>query len=261
MAKTSLGVTHLVIPDPHAHPDYDNNRADWLGKFILDIKPDVVINLGDMWDFPSLSNFDKGKASFHGRTFKADLEAGLEFDDRLWHPFRKAKKKRPFSVFFEGNHEHRMKKALDLNPSELEGLISFNDLNLNKNYNEVVQYDGQTPGIAEIDGVYYAHYFTSGVMGRPIGGEHPAYSLITKQFTSCTCGHIHVGDWATRTNPHGRRIMGLVAGVYQDYNSPWAGEINKLWHRGVWVKRNVYEGNYEPQFVSIETLKKEYSNK
>ena len=39
---------HLVIPDPHAHPDHNNNRADWLGQLILDLKPDVVVNLGDV---------------------------------------------------------------------------------------------------------------------------------------------------------------------------------------------------------------------
>ena len=26
----------LVIPDQHAHPDFNNNRADWLGKLIID---------------------------------------------------------------------------------------------------------------------------------------------------------------------------------------------------------------------------------
>ena len=85
--------THLVIPDSHAHPDHHNKRADWLGKLILDLKPDVVVNLGDMWDLPSMSGYDKGKKSFWGRTYKKDIEAGLEFDDRLWHPIRKAKKR------------------------------------------------------------------------------------------------------------------------------------------------------------------------
>lgn len=249
---------HLILPDSHAHPDFSNDRADWLGKFILDLKPDTVVNLGDMWDMASMAGYDKGKKSFWGKTYKKDINAGLEFDERLWDPIRRAKKKRPYAIFTEGNHEYRLKKAIDLQP-ELEGTIGFDQFDLKKNYDEVVEYTGGTPGVAERDGIHYAHYFVSGVMGRPIGGEHPAYSLITKEFVSCTCGHIHISDYAIRTNVSGKRIMGCVAGVYQDYDSGWAGEVNKLWWRGVIVKRNVEDGNYSPQWISIEELKRHYS--
>jgi hypothetical protein len=47
--------------------------------------------------------------------------------------------------------------------------------------------------------------------------------------------------------------------VYQDYKSEWAGEVNKLWWRGVVIKRNVENGAYDPEWVSIERLKREYS--
>lgn len=255
--QTNKSRIHLVCPDSHAHPDYHNKRADWLGKLILDVKPDVVINIGDMWDFPSMCIYDKGKASSFGREYKRDLDSGLEFDDRVWHKVRKAKKKLPYSIFCEGNHEHRMTKLLDTNP-ELTGLIGFDDLDLERNYNEVIRYEGNTPGYIGIDGVHYGHYFISGVMGRPISGEHPAYSLITKLGSSATCGHIHTTDYCVRNDINGNRRMGLISGVYQDYTSTWAGKANNLWWRGVIVKRNVQDGCYEPQWISIEALKKEY---
>lgn len=252
-----MGSTHLVIPDVHAHADYPNDRADWVGKLIVDLKPDVVVNLGDMWDLPSFSSYDKGRAKFHGRSYRKDLDAGLEFDDRLWGPLKKAKKKRPLRVFLEGNHEERMKRALDISP-ELDGVISFKDFQLDKNYDEVVEYQGNTPGIITIDGVSYAHYFISGVMARNVGGEHPAYSIITKQFHSATCGHIHTFDYAIRTSAIGKKIHGLVAGVYQDYQSPWAGEVNQLWNRGLVIKRGVENGSYDLEWVGINRLKEIY---
>ena len=202
------GKTHLVIPDPHAHPDFNNDRADWLGNLILDLKPDVVVNIGDMFDMSSMASYDRGTKGFQGRSFRKDLDAGLDFDERMWSPIRKAKRRLPYRVFCEGNHEYRLKRALNLQP-ELEGVIGFNDFGLDRNYDEIVEYNGGTPGITEIDGVHYAHYFVSGVMGRPIGGEHPAYSLLTKEFVSCTCGHIHVTDYAVRTSVRGKRIMDL----------------------------------------------------
>jgi Calcineurin-like phosphoesterase len=254
-----LGKIHLVIPDPHAHPDHNNDRADWLGRLILDLKPDVVINLGDMFDMASMSGYDKGKKSFHGRSFRKDLDAGLDFDERIWAPLRQAKKRKPYSVYLEGNHENRLKKMLELQP-ELEGTVGFEDFGLKRNYHEIIEYEGQTPGTIEVDGVNYAHFFVSGVMGRPIGGEHPAYSLLTKQFVSCTAGHTHVLDFAERSTVNGKKIFGCVAGVYQDYNSDWAGEVNKIWTRGVVVKRNVEGGQYDFQWISIDALRKEYGN-
>lgn len=251
--------THLVIPDSHANPQYNNDRADLLGKLILDLRPDVVINLGDMWDFPSLATYDKGKKSFWGKTYLKDLESGLEFDDRIWSPIKKAKKRRPYSIFIEGNHENRVKKAIELQ-SELDGIISFDQLELDRNYDEVVEYSGDTPGVTEVSGINYSHFFISGILGRPISGEHAAYQLITKEFSSCTCGHSHVLSFSSKTTAQGKRINGLVAGVYQDYNSDWAGERNRLWWRGVVIKRNVESGNYDPEFVSLEQLRKYYGN-
>lgn len=252
-----MGKTHLVIPDCHAHPDNNNERADWLGELIVDLKPDVVVNLGDMWDLPSFSGYDKGKARFHGRAYRKDLDAGLEFDERLWLPTKRAKKKRPFRVFLEGNHEERMKRALDQQP-ELEGTIGFKDFELDKNYDVVVEYEGGTPGNINIDGVTYAHYFVTGVSGRPVGGEHAAYTLLTKLFTSSTCGHSHTFDYCVRPDTTGKRLHGMVAGVYQDYNADWAGTVNNLWSRGVVIKREVEGGNYDHQWISIDNLKKEY---
>lgn len=254
-----MGKCHLVIPDSHSHPSYSNDRADWLAQLIIDVRPDVVIHIGDSADLSSLSSYDKGKRSFHGRTYRADVESHLEFQDRVWDPVVRRKKKLPHRVFCIGNHEQRIEKALDLSP-ELAGTIGMDDLELRRWYDDVVPYVGSTPGVIEIDGVHYAHYFVSGVMGRPIGGEHPAFSLVTKQLVSCTAGHLHLSDQCIRTTVTGRKVMGTVVGCYQDYDSPWAGEVNKLWWRGVLIKRNVENGTYDPEWVSIDQLRKAYGS-
>jgi len=217
-----------------------------------------VVNIGDGADMPSLSGYDKGKRTFQGRTYRADIDAHLDFEEKLWNEVKKRKKKLPYRVYCMGNHDERILRATNLSP-ELEGAISISDLRLDFYYDDVVSYNGRTPGIIEIDGVCYAHYFTSGIMGNPISGEHVAYSLLTKQFTSCTAGHNHTLDFSVRTNPLGRKIMGLCCGCYQDYEADWAGETNKLWWRGVVIKRDVDKGCYNPEFISLEALKNEYN--
>lgn len=252
-----MSKTHLVIPDTHAHPKHHNRRAEWLGKLINDIKPDVVVHLGDSADMPSLSSYDRGTKAFQGRNYRADIDAHLDFNDRLWNTVRSAKRKLPVRYFFEGNHEHRISKAINLQP-ELEGAISFDDLELERYYDVITPYNGRSPGVLAIDGISYAHFFISGVMGRPLGGTHPAYSILAKGHGSATAGDLHLLSYEVQTGIGGKRLQGLVAGCYQDYDADWAGEANKLWWRGVVVKRNVENGNYDPSFISLAALKKAY---
>lgn len=252
----------LVIPDAHAHKDYPNHRADWLGKFICQRKPDIVVNIGDTFDMPSLSSFDKGKASFNGASYEQDINAGLEFLDRVWTPVKQAKKKQPYKVFLEGNHEHRLNKVLEQAP-EMKGDrygYSYSNYQLEEYHHEVVYYDGSLPGQYSIGGFSFAHYFPSGLMGRPVGGKHHASSLLAENHESSVCGHSHTADLAFHSTSTGRKIMGVVTGVFQDYDSPWAGQnICNLWWRGIVYLHDVEAGMASPEFISLERLRREYS--
>ena len=257
------GKTHLIVPDSHAHPDYNNNRFEWLGKLIHDIKPDVVVNIGDHADLASLSSYDKGKASFNGRNYAKDIESALDAHEKTWYYVSKAKKKKPFSVILEGNHEHRIKRVLDMEP-HLEGErfgISFKNLEFETFYHQVVEYNGSTPGVIRIDGIDYSHYFPSGISGRPLQSIHHAFDLTRKRFTSSTCGHSHLFDYHIARDSSGDTRRGLVAGVFQDYKNTWAGSAANHWEPGVVIKRNVDNGSYDLQHVSLEALKKEYEHK
>lgn len=248
----------MIVPDPHAHPDHHNDRFTWLGRMVVDIKPDVVVCIGDWADMPSLCSYDRGTAGYEGRRYKHDIEAAINAQKLFFKPIKEAKKRKPKFYMLEGNHEHRITRAINSDAAHLEGIISMEDLCFNKFGWNVVPYNGSTPSIIVIDGIAYAHYFTSGVMGRPIGGEHPAYQLITKQHQSCTQGHVHTTDYSVRTNASGRNIHGLVCGCFQDYHAKWAGEANSLWWAGAIIKRAVNAGEYDPQWVSIKEIERKY---
>ena len=254
-----MSKTYLLLPDQHAVSYHDNARADWAAKLIIDIKPDVVINMGDAIDLESLSSYDKGKRSFHGKTYKKDLDAHLDFQERLWGPVKATKKKLPHRVILEGNHENRIERALDLSP-ELAGTIGFDDFLFDKYYDEVVRYDGGLPGIYKRDEILFAHFFPTGVSGRPIGGERPAHMLLAKNGISTVAAHSHTLDYATRRTVADKYLNGLVCGCYHEYIPPWAGSLGKFWQAGIPILRNVEDGRFDFQWISIEALKKEYSN-
>lgn len=252
-----MGKTYLIVPDQHAVPYHNNDRADWLARLTIELRPDVVVNMGDAADMESLSAYDKGSRSFVGRSYRKDIDSHLEFQDRWWGPVKKQKKKRPKRIVLKGNHEHRIERALDLSP-ELIGTIGFSDLKFEDYYDVIVEYDGGNPGIHEEDGILFAHYFVSGIMGRPTGGEHPAHALLNKAKQSAVAAHSHLWDFTCQLTQKGKPWNGLVAGCYQDYNNPWAGSTANFWKRGVTILRDVSEGGYDHEFISINRMKREY---
>lgn len=248
---------YIIVPDQHAKPKTNQDRATWVGRFIKETKPDVVVNMGDMADMQSLCSYDKGKKSFQGRRYKDDIDSHLEFQERLWEPVKKAKKKLPQRIALIGNHEERISRAIE-NQAELEGVIGYDDLNLREWYDTVVPYNGSTPGAIILDEVTFAHYIISGISGRPISGEHHAHSLLTKTHGSAIVAHSHLFDYCQRTRSDGTKIKAVVSGCLIDYPMDFAGNACKLWDSGVLVLHNVERGNFDIEWVSLERLKNSY---
>jgi hypothetical protein len=246
---------HIVIPDSHARPGFNNDRYDWLGKLIVDVKPDVVVDIGDWYDMESLSSYDKGKKSFEGRRYVKDIAVGVEAQEKLLAPVLKQKQKLPRFVRTLGNHENRINKAINLEP-HLDGLMGTKDFQSKEYRWEEIEFN--TP--IEIDGIFYCHHFPSGAMGKPIGGENIGRMLLQKKHVSCTQGHSHLLDYSIRTGLGGQKMHGLSVGCYFDYEMDYAGPCNELYDRGVVIKTEVCNGNYDFRWVSIEALKKEYGS-
>ena len=255
---------HLVIPDAHAKPECNKERFRWLGELILEERPDKVICLGDFADMHSLCSYDRGTKGYSARRYMDDINAAIEAQVVMFQPIesynrkqRMMKKKQWFPEFhmLYGNHDARINRAIDLDETMLDGLISLDDLQ----YGNFGWYTYPFLDVVVLDGIAYSHYFVSGVMGRAIGGENPAASMLNKHHMSCTSGHTHTFDVARRTRADGAVIRGLVAGCYFEHHEKYAGPANDLWWRGVFIKDNVKDGDYELREISLQTLREKYS--
>lgn len=256
----------MVIGDAHAKPGVPNDRFRWAGHLMVDEKPDVVVEIGDWEDMPSLSSYDVGKKSFEGRRYVDDLASAHEA--REWfieplHKFNAARKRskerqyRPSLYAIGGNHfEGRVRRAIEID-RKLEGLISVKD-------NRCEEFGWDYVPFLEpltIEGLTFQHYFTSGVMGRPIGGENPADTLIKKTLTSSVQGHSHLFDIKARTNGHGKKVWGVHAGCYFEHEEDYAGPANKLWGRGILILDNVKDGEIKSyRWIDINDIKEKYNN-
>lgn len=253
---------HLVIPDPHAVPGEDLRRFEWLGELILDEQPDVIVDIGDWYDMPSLSSYDKGLKSFEGRRYKYDIEAGRKAEELAFGPIlkynnkmtkNKKKKYDPLIIRTLGNHEQpRIERFLQKNP-EFEGMINVRDVvsPMSAELN-MKTYDFLHPVIQ--DGIAYSHYFTSGVMGNPITGAH---LLVRRKLMSCIMGHSHTRDWAEEVRADGTRMQGLICGSFHDpdHVSHYTDEQSQgFWWSGLHILRDVKNGDFDREEISVKRL-------
>lgn len=111
------GKTAVVFSCAHADPRSTNERADWLGQLIYDVRPDYVVDLGDTADMWSLSSHDTRYPEVMSMAnYEKDIESYLDFQERMRYRIKKNKVKRPAYFGMEGNHENRIRKALAHDP-------------------------------------------------------------------------------------------------------------------------------------------------
>jgi hypothetical protein len=257
----------LVIPDPHAHPEHDNDRFEAVGNYIVDKQPDIVVCLSDFADMPSLSSYDRGTMGFEGRRYKRDIEAVIGAQERLFGPInrynkRKARNKekqyKPRMVMTLGNHEDRINRVVNHQP-ELHGTIGIFDLQYEEFGWEV--YPFLQPVI--IHEIAFAHYFVSGVASRPISGENIGKSLIAKNLMSSIQGHSHVYDHSERSRADGMKLFGMSAGCFShpEQIEGWNAATVRMWWHGVVMLEGIdrWPGYYESkQEITLDKLMREY---
>ena len=248
---------HLIIPDCQIKDGDNTEFLSWIGQYILDQKPDVIINLGDFADMESLSSYDVGKKSFEGKRYIKDIEAAHKAMDVLLQPLRefnvKAKKNKekqykPRKVLTLGNHEERIARAVNNDP-KLEGLIKYEDLP----YKDWEVHQFLKPVF--IDGIAYSHYFPTGVMGR---AATTASAMVSKLHMSCIAGHQQGKQVAYGKRPDGSTITCIIAGSCYEHDEHYLDhQTNKHW-RGVIVLHEVQDGCFDEMFCSLNYLKKKY---
>ena len=251
MAK---GRKHLVIGDAHSTPKINNRRFDWLANFIEDHRPDVIIDIGDWGDFDSIGKYAKGTKDAWGLSFKADAECFRDASKRAFSRIEKIKGYEPKLYRIGGNHEEgRIRKFVSENP-ELEGLVSLDALEYGNYRGRYVPFQK----IVVVDGIAYCHYFYDKDSRYPIIS---AKTVLQRKHCSASWGHSHIRDMAEGTRGDGSRITALNVGCFldPDQSMGYAGpQARDRWWSGLVMKHDVKDGEYDPEFWSIERIQKAY---
>lgn len=255
---------HLFIPDTQIRPGVPVNHLNALGRYIVDKQPEVIIQAGDFADMFSLSSYDVGRKAGEGARYEKDIEAAKRGMQVLMQPIldynerqARAKKKqyKPELLLTLGNHENRINRHVNNYPV-LDGRLSTDDLGYADfgwkvfNFLEVV----------ERHGIAYSHYFPRNANGQVVQTHRGAPSArvqVQREQQSCSSGHLQGVSYHVQ-QLRGRRHQGLIAGSFYMHEEDYLSPQGTAYWRGVIMKYQVDQGNYDPLFVSLEYLLKKY---
>ncbi len=241
-ASTISGLRVLVVPDIHVkpgegHSDFDRLHA--LGKYILDEKPDVVIQMGDLGDFDSLAGWKGSRAvggagggkSLENKRLAGDMGAWKAAQQAIKGPvdaankrhLRSRRKDRIYSprwIQLLGNHEERLDRVAEYIP-QLEGLIGTHQLHEISRENGWECYDFLK--VVEIGGADFSHYFETGVSRKPAGIKQ----ILNKRHRSSIFVHTHAFGFDLQPVPGHGAISAVNGGHFKAHSGPfeWAGVV------------------------------------
>ncbi len=245
----------FVVGDVQSKDNVPTEHLSYLGQYVIDKKPDVIVCIGDFADMPSLSSYDKGKRVFEGRRYINDIKAARRAMELFLAPLKDYQSKHkdyyPRLVMTLGNHEDRISRLAN-DSSALDGLVSVDDLGYEQYGWEIIPFLQPI----EIEGVLFCHYFYAPHTGRPYGGTID--NIIKHVGQSFVAGHRQGLQCGTRFSAAGQEVWGIINGSSYLHNEDYIGPQGNYYWRGVVMLHNVHKGSFDPMFVSLEYFRQRY---
>lgn len=244
-----------VIPDTQVKPGVNTDHLEWISKYIAEKQPDAIVHLGDHWDMPSLSSYDKGKGSAEGKRVQRDIDAGNAGLSRLSGSFKAVRGYAPQMYILRGNHEERIERYINDHP-ELEGAIGYD------RFNDI--YLGWTPveflKPLVIEGIAFCHYFPrsgDGNISQTKRGAPSARAQVLREMRTCIAGHkqgldTHIHHTGNRT------IRGVIAGSCYTHQEKYLSPQGTNYWRGILMLHEVKNGNFSLMEVTLDYLRRRY---
>ncbi len=239
---------HCIIPDVQVKPGVPTDHLHWIGNYIAEKRPDVIVQIGDFADMPSLSSYSLGQAEAEGNRYVKDIQAAQDAMDELMRPIRAVKGYEPEMILTLGNHEDRIDREAEANPRFM-GAISTDDLRYAEwgwNVKPFLQ-------VVRIDGWEYSHYFVSGAMGRPVSS---AAVLLRERQRSAVMGHVQYTDIAFHKRTGN---IGIFCGICYQHDEKYLTPQGNTTRRQIVMLHEVHDGVGDPMLVSLAFLKERYS--
>ena len=253
----------IVIGDSHVDDEQSLDRFDVASKFIIDQKPEYIVNIGDFLTLNCLSAWDMNKRKkMEGRRYIKEIDAGNEALDRLMAGVNQYNKKRrkskkvqykPKWIYTAGNHSDRLGRYLDNDPT-FEGTIGIQkDLKLKERGIEWIPYREYY----YINDVGFTHIPFNKV--APICGMNITAKAQAVGIKSTVFGHTHE-QHLSHVHKEGMKHLQDTynCGCFFDKKEDYVhGKVTNYW-RGLTVLHIWKEGRFDVESWSMGRLEREY---
>lgn len=255
----------LAIGDCHVSDDEDLSRFNLLSDFIVDKQPDQIIFMGDFATLDVLSFFDKDKRKrMEGKRYKSEINACNKALDITFYKLNqlqdrqkanKSKIYRPKVVYLFGNHEFRISRYLDYDPTfdELVGIET--DLKLKERNIQTVPYREYY----YVNGVAFTHIPFNKM--KEICGINITRKASQVLYGSCVFSHVHSME-VENFKRHGQDDLQQILSVgcfFEKHEDYVHGRITEYW-KGLCLLDIWKEGRFDVETYSIERLKQMYNS-
>lgn len=253
----------LCIGDCHITDGQDLSRFDLAATLIMAEKPEVVVLMGDFLTLNCLSAWDKDKRKLmEGRRFSLEIDAGNEALDKLTSKVRAAAKrsrkgkKKPYSpqwIYLEGNHEDRLTRYFERDPT-FEGFVSLPAaLKLTERGITFVPYREYW----WCNDIGFTHIPFG--KGREIGGldiTRKAQQVVVKSTVFAHTHEWHVSNLHRMGQTHLQQVLN-VGCFFEDHEEYVKGRMTNYW-KGVQMLHTYKPGRFDATTYSLGRLRREY---
>jgi|TARA_E500000178_G_scaffold341041_1_gene384490 Icc-related predicted phosphoesterase len=249
----------VAIGDLHDSPNIrDKSRFRWIAKHIKKVKPDVVVQIGDIITLDSCTHYisdDTYTARIEKPTFMKEMQS---FDEALeeFHYVLKGEKIKKYITL--GNHEKRMWRYEDKNPT-FYGMCQKEFFGTCRKYKWKVIPWGQ---YLMLGGVGFIHAPIN-PMGKEYGGEASERQIANKSKIDIVFGHSHRAQdirvpKISDTKNDFTRILNIGCALPEGHIESYAKHSLTGWTYQI-VEIDIWDNHImEVQNISMKKLKKLY---
>jgi Icc-related predicted phosphoesterase len=249
----------IAIGDLHDSPNIrDKSRFRWIAKHIKKVKPDVVVQIGDIITLDSCTHYisdDTYTARIEKPTFMKEMQS---FDEALeeFHYVLKGEKIKKYITL--GNHEKRMWRYEDKNPT-FYGMCQKEFFGTCRKYKWKVIPWGQ---YLMLGGVGFIHAPIN-PMGKEYGGEASERQIANKSKIDIVFGHSHRAQdirvpKISDTKNDFTRILNIGCALPEGHIESYAKHSLTGWTYQI-VEIDIWDNHImEVQNISMKKLKKLY---
>lgn len=257
-----------VIPDGQNKPGAPQDHWTWVGKYLSEKHFDIIVNIGDWWDFASLSRHETpGSLPMEGKRYKDDLYAGDHafglVDDQIVAEIERLKRRgpgrprndeekpwNPRKVFCKGNHDIRPDRIASQDAKLIGTIGSFQCNTRDWEVHEFLER-------VFIDDILFTHYLQNNNNPRPIGGG--IENRLTKVGCSFVVGHVQGLTFGSKQLASGKTIRGVEAGSCYLHREEYRGAQGQDHFRGLVVLNEVRpDGRFGFMDISLDYLCRRY---